>query len=167
MTELVDKVNDQAHIVGELQQQQHRQDLNRGSDSRIPLLQGNLVGSTGSVPMIPSSLAHPHTGIYSLTEEHQLRFPKTQVYLHFPVKIQTPKGEAEYDNYIFQLKLLRSSYTDNAIRNAMVATMRGHAKIAIRAISYDSSSRCNAATVRESGSDWENQWTYYNKNSTK
>ena len=56
----------------------------------------------------------------------------------FSGEIPTPKGEAEYDNYIFQLKLLRSSYTDDAIRNAMVATMRGHAKIAIRAIGYDS-----------------------------
>ena len=56
----------------------------------------------------------------------------------FSGEVPTPKGEAEYDNYIFQLKLLRSSYTDDAIRNAMVATMRGHMKIAIRAISYDS-----------------------------
>ena len=56
----------------------------------------------------------------------------------FSGEIPTPKGEAEYDNYIFQLKLLRSSYTDDAIRNTMVATMRGHAKIAIRAIRYDS-----------------------------
>ena len=51
----------------------------------------------------------------------------------------TPKGEAEIDNYLFQIKLLRSSYTEDAIRNAIVATVRGHAKIAIRAIGYDSS----------------------------
>ena len=56
----------------------------------------------------------------------------------FSGEIPTPKGEVEYNNYIFQLKLLRSSYTDDAIRNTIVATMRGHAKITIRAIGYDS-----------------------------
>ena len=137
LTELVDKVNDQARIVGELQQQQHRQDLNRGSDSRIPLLQGNLVGSTGSVPMIPSSL-HTPTGIFPYGGA-PIKISKNPSLPAFSGEVPTPKGEAEYDNYIFQLKLLRSSYTDDAIRNAMVATMRGHAKIAIRAISYDSS----------------------------
>ena len=56
----------------------------------------------------------------------------------FSGEIPTPKGEAEYDNYIFQLKLLMSSYTDDAIQNTMVATIRDHAKIAIQAIGYDS-----------------------------
>ena len=66
----------------------------------------------------------------------------------FSSEIPTPKGEVEYYNYIFQLKLLQSSYTDDAIQNAMVATMRGHAKIAIRAIGYDWTG-CNAATIGE------------------
>ena len=137
LTELVDKVNDQACIVEELQQQQRRQDLNRGSESRIPLLQGNSVGSTGSVPMIPSSL-HTPTGLFPYGGA-PVKNSKNPSLPAFSGEVPTPKGEAEYDNYIFQLKLLRSSYTDDAIRNAMVATMRGHAKIAIRAISYDSS----------------------------
>ena len=37
----------------------------------------------------------------------------------------------EYDNFIFQLQMLRSSYTDDVIRNAIVASVRTHAKIAI------------------------------------
>ena len=49
----------------------------------------------------------------------------------FSGELPTPKSEAEYNNYIFQLKLLRNSYTDDAIRIAVVATVRGHAKIAI------------------------------------
>ena len=57
----------------------------------------------------------------------------------FSGELPTPKGEAEIDNYVFQLKLLRSLYTEDAIRNAIVATVRSHAKIAIRAIGYDSS----------------------------
>ena len=137
LTELVDKVNDQARIVEELQQQQRRQELNRGSDTRIPLLQGNSVGSTGSVPMIPSSL-HTPVGLFPYGGA-PVKNSKNPSLPAFSGEIPTPKGEAEYDNYIFQLKLLRSSYTDDAIRNAMVATMRGHAKIAIRAIGYDSS----------------------------
>ena len=48
LTGLVDKVNEQARIVGELQQQQL--EMQRGSDTRIPLLQGGGTGSTGSVP---------------------------------------------------------------------------------------------------------------------
>ena len=51
----------------------------------------------------------------------------------------TPKGEVEYDNYIFQLQMLRISYTDDAIWNAIVATVRTQAKLAIRAIGYSSS----------------------------
>ena len=52
----------------------------------------------------------------------------------FSGETPTPKGEVEYDNYIFQLQMLRSSYTDDAIRNAIVATVRTQAKMAIRAI---------------------------------
>ena len=57
----------------------------------------------------------------------------------FSGEIPTPKGEVEYDNFGFQLQMLRSSYTDDAIRNVIVASERTHAKIAIRAIGYGSS----------------------------
>ena len=57
----------------------------------------------------------------------------------FSGETPTPKGEVEYDNYIFQLQMLRSSYTDDAIRNAIVATVRDRAKMAIRSIGYGSS----------------------------
>ena len=57
----------------------------------------------------------------------------------FSGEIPTPKGEVEYDNFVFQLQMLRSSYTNDAIRNAIVASVRTHAKIAIRAIGYGSS----------------------------
>ena len=57
----------------------------------------------------------------------------------FSGEIPTPKGEVEYNNFVFQLQMLRSSYTDDAIRNAIVASVMMHAKIAIRAIGYGSS----------------------------
>ena len=110
--------------------------MQRGSDTRIPLLQGGGTGSTGSVPSIPSDL-HTPVGVFPYGGA-PMKNSKNPSLPAFSGEIPTPKGEAEYDNYIFQLKLLRSSYTDDAIRNAMVATMRGHAKIAIRAIGYDS-----------------------------
>ena len=135
LTVLVDKVNEQARIVGELQQQQQFE-MQRGSNSRIPLLQAGSVGSSGSVPRIPSDL-HTPVGVFPYGGA-PLKNPKNPSLPAFSREIPTPKGEVEYDNYIFQLQMLRSSYTDDAIRNTMVATMRGHVKIAIRTISYNS-----------------------------
>ena len=89
LTELVDKVNDQAHIVEELQQQQQQHELQRGSDTRIPLQQGGSVGSTGSVPMIPSNL-HTPIGLFRM-EGQQSKIPRTLVYLHFLVRYQPQK----------------------------------------------------------------------------
>ena len=114
LTGLVDKVNEQARIFGELQQQQQQQlEMQRGSDTRIPLLQGGSVGSTGSVPRIPSDL-HTPIGVfpYGGTPMKNSKNPSLPA---FSGEILTPKGEAEYDNYIFQLKLLWSSYKDDAI----------------------------------------------------
>ena len=102
-------------------------------------------GSSGSTPRIPSSL-HTPTGVYGvprINSENSVKAPmkstKNPNLPTFSGELPTPKGEAEIDNYLFQIKLLRSSYTEDAIRNAIVATVRGHAKIAIHAIGYDSS----------------------------
>ena len=70
---------------------------------------------------------------------HQKKNTKNPDLPIFSGETPTPKGEVEYDNYIFQLQMLRSSYTDDAIRNAIVATVRTQAKMAIRAIGYGSS----------------------------
>ena len=112
LTELVDKVHEQAHIVGELQQQQQHA-MQRGSNSRVPLLQGRSIGSTGSVPRIPSNL-HTPIGVFPYGGA-PLKKSKNPSLPAFSGEIPTPKGEAEYDNYIFQLKLLRSSYMDGTI----------------------------------------------------
>ena len=66
---LIDKVNDQAKMVGEMQQNQAT--LLSGSVPRIPQLQGQMpvhssVTSSGSVPRIPSSI-HTPTGVYGAT----------------------------------------------------------------------------------------------------
>ena len=133
---LIDQVNEQARMVCDLQMQnQHQQHL-----------QGVIVPeSSGSAPRIPSSL-HTPTGVYGVPKsgsEDSMRAPmkstKNPNLPTFSGELPTPKGEAEIDNYLFQIKLLRSSYTEDAIRNAIVATVRGHAKIAVRVIGYDSS----------------------------
>ena len=129
--QLIEQVNEQARMVGELQtQSQH--------------LQGAAAPeSMGSAPRIPSSL-HTPTGVYGVpvtNSRDSLKEPMTSTknpnLPTFSGELPTPKGEAEIDNYLFQIKLLRSSYTEDAIRNAIVATVRGHAKIAICAIGYD------------------------------
>ena len=127
-------MNEQAQMVEDLQMQNQQQ------------LQGvAMSGSSGSAPRIPSSL-HTPTGVHEVprtNSESSVKAPmksnKNPNLPTFSGELPTPKGEAEIDNYLFQIKLLRSSYTEDAIRNAIVATVRGHAKIAIRAIGYDSS----------------------------
>ena len=146
LSELIDKVNDQAKMVGEMQQ--NHAALQSGFVPRIPQLQGQMpvhssVTSSGSVPRIPSSI-HTPTGVYGATNVNpsfqglQTKNTKNPDLPIFSGETPTPKGEVEYDNYIFQLQMLRSSYTDNTIRNAIVATVRTQAKMAIRAIGYGS-----------------------------
>ena len=146
LSELIDKVNDQAKMVGEMQRNQVT--LQSGFVPRIPQLQGQVpvhssVASSGSVPRIPSSV-HTPTGVYGTTNVNpsfqgvQKKNTKNPDLPIFSGETPTPKGEVEYDNYIFQLQMLRSSYTDDAIHNAIVATVRTQAKMAIRAIGYGS-----------------------------
>ena len=141
LSELIDKVNDQARLVGEMQQSNLA--IPKESAPRISLLQGQSVTSTGSIPRIPSNL-HTPTGVYSNVNPHQQpnlprKNTKNPDLPIFSGEIPTPKGEVEYNNFVFQFQMLRSSYMDDAIRNAIVASVRTHAKIAIRAIGYGSS----------------------------
>ena len=69
LSELIDKVNDQAKMVGEMQRNQVT--LQSGFVPRIPQLQGQVpvhssVTCSGSVPRIPSSV-HTPTGVYGTT----------------------------------------------------------------------------------------------------
>ena len=117
LSELIDKVNDQAWLVGEMQQGNLA--ISKESAPRTSSLQGQSVTSTGSVPRIPSSL-HTPTGVYSNANPHQQqnhprRNTKNPDLPTFSGEIPTPKGEVEYDNFVFQLQMLRSSDTDDEI----------------------------------------------------
>ena len=94
LSELIDKVNDQAGLVGEIQQGNLM--YPKESVPRISLLQGHSVGSTGSIPRIPSSL-HTPTGVYGAANPHQQQhFPRKNMknpdLPTFSGEIPTPKG---------------------------------------------------------------------------
>ena len=99
---------------------------------RIPQLQGQpqSVNGSRSIPRIAGGI-HTPSGVFGMNPYPQHKNSKNPDLPTFSRELPTPKGEAEYDYYIFQLKLLCTSYTDNATRNAIVATVQGNAKIVI------------------------------------
>ena len=62
---------------------------------------------------------------------------KTPDLPNFSEEVLTPKGKAEFDNWIFQIKSLQKRYTDDAIRNTVVSHMRGIANTVVHAVGYD------------------------------
>ena len=56
---------------------------------------------------------------------------------NFLVELPMPKGEVEFDNWIFQVKNLRKTYTDDAIRNGVVSSVQGVANKVVRAVGYE------------------------------
>ena len=50
----------------------------------------------------------------------------------------TPKQEVEYDNWIFQVKNLRKTSTDDALKNEIVTCVRGVANLIVRSAGYES-----------------------------
>jgi len=114
LAELIDRVNDQARMVGELQEAQSHAE---------------------SVPRISSSMVTP---TYADVVRASSKMTKTPDIPLFSGELPTPKGEVEFDNWIFQLKSLRKTYTDDAIRNGVVSHVRGIAKTVVRAIGYES-----------------------------
>ena len=109
LSQLVDRVNQQARLIGELQTQ-------------------SLQGSVTRIPSHQSS--HHH-------HEDRPKMTKTPDLPIFSGELPTPKGEVEFDNWIFQIKSLQKTFTDDAIRNAVVANVRGIAKTVVHTVGYD------------------------------
>ena len=110
LTHLVDCVNQQARLISDLQAQSLQ----------------------GSIPRIPTPL------FVSQPEEKQpYKMSKTPDLPNFSGEVPTPKGKAEFDNWIFQIKLLQKMYTDDAIRNTVVSHMRGIANMVVHAMGYN------------------------------
>ena len=110
LSQLVDRVNQQARLIGELQTQ-------------------SIQGSTTRIPR--ESTCHP-----AVHREERLQ-TKTPALPVFSGDLPVPKGEVEFDNWIFQIKSLQKTFTDDAIRNAVVANARGITRTVVRAVGYD------------------------------
>ena len=55
----------------------------------------------------------------------------------FSGDVPTTRSEAEYTQWIFQVKSFRESYTDEAIKNAVIANCRGRANVVVRAKGFN------------------------------
>ena len=66
----------------------------------------------------------------------------------FSGKQLTPRGEAEYQQWVFQVRSFRESYTDEAIKNAIIANCHGWANTVVRAKGFDADLGTIRQTVR-------------------
>ena len=62
---------------------------------------------------------------------------KTPDLPNFSGEVPTPKGEAKFNNWIFQIISLQKTYTNDAIRNAVVSHMRGIANTVVCTVGYN------------------------------
>ena len=85
-----------------------------------------------SVPRIASSIATP--SIQAVNPSKNSKPPNLPI---FSGDVPTPHGEAEYTQWIFQVRSFRESYTDEAIKNAVIANCRGRANVIIHAKGFD------------------------------
>ena len=111
LAELIDRVNQQARLIGQLQTQ----------------------SLTSSVQRFPSNVSKPQPK----DEGNTSKMSKTPDLPTFSGELPTPKGEVEFDNWIFRIKMLQQTYVDSVIRNAVVSSVRGIAKTVVRAVGYD------------------------------
>ena len=85
-----------------------------------------------SVPRIVSSIITP-----SIQAMNPSKNSKPPNLLIFSGDIPTPCGEAEYTQWIFQVRSFRESYTDEAIKNAVIANCRGQANVVVCVKGFD------------------------------
>ena len=85
-----------------------------------------------SIPWITSSIITPSV--------HAPNPSKNSKPLNLPIfsgDVPTPPGEAKYTQWIFQVHSFRESYTDKAIKNAIIANCRGQANIVVHEKGFD------------------------------
>ena len=111
LAELIDMVNQQARLIGQLQTQ----------------------SLTNSVQGFPSNTSNPQP----VNEGNHSKMSKTPDLPTFSGEFRTPKGEVEFDNWIFRIKMLQQTYADSAIRSAVVSSVRRIAKTVVCTVGYD------------------------------
>ena len=85
-----------------------------------------------SVPRIASSIVTP--SIQAVNPSKNSKPPNLPI---FSGDIPTPRSEAEYTQWIFQVRSFRESYTNEAIKNAVIANCRGRANVIVHAKGFD------------------------------
>ena len=73
-----------------------------------------------SIPRIASNIVTP--SVQAANPSKNSKPPNLPI---FSGDVPTPHGEAEYTQWIFHLRSFRESYTDEAIKNAVIANCRG------------------------------------------
>ena len=86
----------------------------------------------GSIPRITSSIITP--SIQATNPNKNSKPPTLPI---FSGDTPTQHGEVEYQQWIFQIHSFRESYTDEAIKNAIIANCRGRANVVICAKGFD------------------------------
>ena len=107
-------MNQQAQLIGDLQAQSLQ----------------------GSIPRISSTLSTP-LFVPQQEEKQPYKMSKTPDLPNFSGEVPPPKGKAKFDNWIFQIKLLQKTYTDDVIRNAVVSHVREIANMVVPTVGYD------------------------------
>ena len=85
-----------------------------------------------SIPQINSSIMTP--SVQAMNPHKNSKPPNLPI---FSGDVPTPRGEAEYTQWIFQVRSFRESYTDEANKNAVKANCRGQANVVVRAKGFD------------------------------
>ena len=96
LTDLINRVDEQSRVVNAIREHQE------------------------SIPRIASSIVTP-----SVQAANPIKNSKPPNLLIFSGDIPTLLGEAEYTQWIFQVCSFRESYTNEAIKNTVIANCRG------------------------------------------
>ena len=85
-----------------------------------------------SIPWINSSITTP--SVQAPNPRKNSKPPNLPI---FSGDVPMPRSEAEYTQWIFQVRSFIESYTDEAIKNAVIANCRGRANVVVCAKGFD------------------------------
>ena len=105
-------------ILARIDEQSRQMDVLQERQESIPRIGSNIVTPTPSTVGTKKNSKPPSLPIFSGEQP-------------------TPHGEVKYQQWVFQVRSFRESYTDEAIKNAVIANCRGRANTVVRAKGFD------------------------------
>ena len=105
-------------ILARIDEQSRQMDVLREWQESIPRISSSIVTPTPSTVGTKKNSKPPSLPIFSGEQP-------------------TPRGEAEYQQWVFQVRSFRESYTDEAIKNAVIANCHGQANTVVRAKGFN------------------------------